>query len=422
MSEKVYINDDYGTKIPLLDDYGNLSMQVIMLYTEDKLTAADRKLVDDFCATDEMSKDALEGFALTSNASKTRHLVNELNAEIQKKTGAKPVSVLAAYSKPAFNYQRMAAAIGLLIVVGGTSVLISRMWTKDELADTMSADKKEVYQPTEAKVYEKSLGETGMIDSVSALNDATLEGSFSESSNSNGTENGVAAQKTASENAVSQALVKDDKTTPVVPSTKVAGINAPVEEPTNMEAKAAQQTSEYKAEELAVADDQVAVVEESAEMDSGAMSTVAANAEPATTQENSGAQLAQEEAERIVEAQSRKRENSRAEVLELMEAEQPASLQSAQFPGGDLKLYQFLNQNKQYSQALEAQGISGNVTISFEIDVNGNVRNAKIKNGVNGILDQDALRVVRSMPKWTPANLNGEPTNSSRSVVIKYGD
>ena len=39
----IYIQDDFGNQIPLLDDYGNMSVHVIMLYTEDKLTEADRK-------------------------------------------------------------------------------------------------------------------------------------------------------------------------------------------------------------------------------------------------------------------------------------------------------------------------------------------------------------------------------------------
>ncbi|MFT6760055.1 MAG: hypothetical protein ACJATS_001235, partial [Psychroserpens sp.] len=45
MSNTPYIQDDFGSQIPLLDDYGNLSVEAIMLYTEDKLTAADRKVV-----------------------------------------------------------------------------------------------------------------------------------------------------------------------------------------------------------------------------------------------------------------------------------------------------------------------------------------------------------------------------------------
>ena len=89
MSNMIYIQDDFGTQIPLLDGHGNLTVQVLMLYAEDKLTEDDRKIVNDFAATDEMAEDALEGFALTSNTSKTRYHLGQLNNAIQKKTGVR---------------------------------------------------------------------------------------------------------------------------------------------------------------------------------------------------------------------------------------------------------------------------------------------------------------------------------------------
>ena len=47
---------------------------------------------------------------------------------------------------------------------------------------------------------------------------------------------------------------------------------------------------------------------------------------------------------------------------------------------------------------------------------------AKIQKGVTGVLDEDALRIVRSMPKWQAAKQNGQPTETSKTVVIKYGE
>ncbi|MBI1288093.1 MAG: hypothetical protein GC178_11025, partial [Flavobacteriales bacterium] len=58
-----------------------------------------------------------------------------------------------------------------------------------------------------------------------------------------------------------------------------------------------------------------------------------------------------------------------------------------------------------------------------DIEPDGRVTNAKVKSGVNGPLNEDALRVVRSMPKWNPAkDASGENIRSSRTVVIKYGE
>jgi protein TonB len=94
----------------------------------------------------------------------------------------------------------------------------------------------------------------------------------------------------------------------------------------------------------------------------------------------------------------------------------------ASFPGGEIKMYRFIERRKNYTQAMKNQGLNGTVTVSFDIEVDGRVSNVRLKKGVNGLLDEDALRVVRSMPKWTPAIENGEAVKSSKSVVVKYGD
>ncbi len=77
------------------------------------------------------------------------------------------------------------------------------------------------------------------------------------------------------------------------------------------------------------------------------------------------------------------------------------------FPGGENALMQFLSDNIQYPDSAKANSITGTVFVSFIIDAEGNVTNAKVLRGVNKLLDDEALRVVRMLPKWIPGKQGG---------------
>jgi TonB family protein len=71
------------------------------------------------------------------------------------------------------------------------------------------------------------------------------------------------------------------------------------------------------------------------------------------------------------------------------------------FPGGLNGLNRFLQKNVQYPQEAIDKGINGKVIIHFLVDNNGNVLYPRIYRSIHPLLDQEALRVVRMMPKWT---------------------
>lgn len=424
MSEKLYIHDAYGSQIPLLDDYGNLSMQVIMLYTEDKLTGNDRKVVDDFVASDEMSRDALEGYALTANSSRTRHLVNELNIEIQQKSGAKAVSPLMPKEESKFDYRKLAAAIALLVVVGGATFLLSQVWNKEELADNSAP---------EEQVGRGSTLPTLKSEPISELTDSIME-------------EDPAQDKTLVEDVAEPKKINTKADTKPFEEPNQAVIQekkAVVLDEANVESKTIAETdkeAEDSADDIGVlakdalpeqniSNDLVSPDSEGMLAGNGMARSEKETLELASQKTNEEAQRKREmEMEKLASEQKAKMP-SRGEaaavtsVADVQDYEGDINQdQNAKYPGGDLKMYKFIERKKNYPQALQEQGISGNVTITFDVSTDGRVINAKVKNGVSGVLDEDALRVVRSMPKWEPAIENGSPIQSSRSVIIKYGD
>jgi protein TonB len=63
-------------------------------------------------------------------------------------------------------------------------------------------------------------------------------------------------------------------------------------------------------------------------------------------------------------------------------------------------------------------GIQGKVWVSFVIDKDGKVTNVKVDRGVDKLLDEEALRVVRMLPKMAPAKVGGRPVKMSYTLPI----
>lgn len=91
-----------------------------------------------------------------------------------------------------------------------------------------------------------------------------------------------------------------------------------------------------------------------------------------------------------------------------------------EFPGGEPELRKFISNNIQYPEDAQIEGIQGRVYVSFTVDKEGQVANAKIARGVHPSLDKEALRVVNILPEWIPGKQKGKPVNVSYTVPINF--
>ncbi len=62
----------------------------------------------------------------------------------------------------------------------------------------------------------------------------------------------------------------------------------------------------------------------------------------------------------------------------------------------------------------------GKVFVSFVVEKDGSIQNVKVEKGVSSILDEEAMRVVRNMPKWTPAMKDGKEVRTSLTLPIVF--
>jgi TonB family protein len=91
----------------------------------------------------------------------------------------------------------------------------------------------------------------------------------------------------------------------------------------------------------------------------------------------------------------------------------------ASFPGGQKALTDFLTSNLVYPLKAINNDISGQVVVEFVVCEDGTVCNTKVVKGTN-LLNEESLRVVRAMPKWTPGSIKGKPVSSYFSLPITY--
>ncbi len=87
---------------------------------------------------------------------------------------------------------------------------------------------------------------------------------------------------------------------------------------------------------------------------------------------------------------------------------------------GGVALKRYIQEQAEYPAFSYNCRIEGKVYVSFVIDTFGNVVDVKIRKGTSYDLDKEALRIVKSMPKWTPGYLEGKPTKTTFTVPINF--
>lgn len=91
-----------------------------------------------------------------------------------------------------------------------------------------------------------------------------------------------------------------------------------------------------------------------------------------------------------------------------------------EYPGGEQALMNDLIGSIKYPDEAKKNGIQGKVFVSFVIDEQGKVTNAKIERGVEASLDQESLRVVNGLKTWTPGKEKGKIVKVAYTIPINY--
>lgn len=91
-----------------------------------------------------------------------------------------------------------------------------------------------------------------------------------------------------------------------------------------------------------------------------------------------------------------------------------------EFPGGDSGRMEYIRQNLKYPKYEIEHNIQGLVVVSFVVEKDGSITNAKILKSVSEGIDKEALRMVNTMPKWSPGQQRGKAVRTTINLPLRF--
>jgi protein TonB len=115
----------------------------------------------------------------------------------------------------------------------------------------------------------------------------------------------------------------------------------------------------------------------------------------------------------VVEKPVEKKEEKKEEIFRSVE-------QMPQFPGGDAALMKYLSSHINYPPMAAENNVQGKVILQFVVEKDGRVGEVKVARSVDKDLDKEAIRVVKSLPKFTPGRQNGQPVRVWYTLPVTF--
>jgi len=112
----------------------------------------------------------------------------------------------------------------------------------------------------------------------------------------------------------------------------------------------------------------------------------------------------------VVEEEEEEKEDEIFQVVE----------QDPEFPGGVEALYKFVQQNIKYPQLAKENNITGRVFVQFVVEKDGSVSNVRAARDIGGGCGAEAVRVVKSMPKWKPGKQRGKAVRAAYTLPVNF--
>lgn len=90
------------------------------------------------------------------------------------------------------------------------------------------------------------------------------------------------------------------------------------------------------------------------------------------------------------------------------------------YPGGKEAMDKFISTTMQYPAHARDNGVEGIVNVKFTVNPDGTIGAIKIVRMIDPDLEQEAIRIVKKMPAWIPADKNGSPVASEAQIAIPF--
>ena len=118
-------------------------------------------------------------------------------------------------------------------------------------------------------------------------------------------------------------------------------------------------------------------------------------------------------------------QDQESEVIEVIEEDEVEEIfefveQQPEFPGGAAEMYNYLGKEVKYPEMAREAGIQGKVYVKFVVKKDGSIGEVKVVRGVHKTLDREAIRAIKSMPKWTAGEQRGKKVSVWFTLPVNF--
>jgi len=443
MSEhKATYNIDKLKQAGILDSNGCLTVNALLRFAHNEMKPENRLMVDQHISGCAMCRDAIEGIALMPSRDSAREAIDNINRHVTHKKEKKPVFFLQS--------RNMAAAAVLLVLFSATAWLLVHNIRLSGTQENKIAEAPA--EPAPQSAYEGlASGQSGYYSQMDAdeaeasadhlpglaTPDSTLGVGMASPNKQFDISGGVAVVSETKMNELeeekSEPLGKNEYKTPGGEvKTKLSGDLANKQMiAANDGAQRDDDMLDQEPVELDLAMEEAApeAVSEKAEAEMPPIDQAKETlAEKPTVKWQPMRQSADKKREADTDRPARTTSNTITPTSmfatgaknDRSETKVSGITRQAQFPGGEAALWQWISSRLQYPKQAQEQEIEGTVTVSFTINKKGKVTKVTVTDGVQKDLDKEAVRLVKSLPDWSPALENGIPHTVSRQLPIKF--
>ena len=91
-----------------------------------------------------------------------------------------------------------------------------------------------------------------------------------------------------------------------------------------------------------------------------------------------------------------------------------------EYPGGETELMKFITDNTNYPRQARRKDIEGRVIVKFTVGLDGSVKDVSLTQSIHPLLDEEALRVINLLGKWTPGKIDGEFADTNFQIPFNF--
>jgi len=89
-------------------------------------------------------------------------------------------------------------------------------------------------------------------------------------------------------------------------------------------------------------------------------------------------------------------------------------------PGGMEAMHAYFNKNMRYPELAKEKGTEGTVVATFNVQIDGSLTDIELLRGIGDYCDEEAIRLIKTLDRWQPGKVKGEPVVTRMRIPVRF--